>query len=74
MKCPECVKENKKSIIYVGSITRTMMGSRPYYDENGIYHDHDYNSSMIEHSCSNKHSWNEIYKSNWSCCERKETK
>lgn len=62
MKCPQCVEEGKKSTVYPGYGTRTLIGNYPYYDEDGNYHDHDPNCSTYRYECSNKHIWSEISK------------
>lgn len=59
MKCPDCEKEDKKSKVYPGMITRTLMGFHRYHDENGKYHFHDPNITTMEYVCSNGHEWKE---------------
>jgi hypothetical protein len=57
MKCPTCVKEGKKSKVFIGeSITTTMAGSA-YYDEDGKYHKYDPNVVSTSYRCSNEHPY-----------------
>ena len=66
MKCPQCVKEGKKSHINVGTSTTTLMYCPPYYDEDGKYHHHDPNYVTTNYTCSNGHEWAETtYDSCW---------
>lgn len=57
MKCPECVKEDKRSKVYPGGAFRTAMCIDHHYDENGKEHYHDPNCLTLSFSCSNGHSW-----------------
>ncbi len=60
MKCEECIKEEKKSTVYVPQYgTTTLMCSAPdYYDEEGKFHEgHNPNTTTTEWSCSNGHTW-----------------
>lgn len=57
MKCPQCVKEGKKSIVYPGSSSTTNMHWDPYYDEDGKYHSHDPNHHTKDYCCSKGHMW-----------------
>lgn len=57
MKCPECVKEGKKSCVKVGDCETTTMGYLPYYDEEGGYHDHNPNVTTRGFACDRGHSW-----------------
>lgn len=59
MKCPECVKEGKKSRVTPSGGPVTAMYCAPYYDEDGAYHHHDRNLSTTNYSCSNGHQWQE---------------
>ena len=65
MKCPECVKEGKKSTVAVGMSMTTCMYFEPFYDEEGKYHNHDGNRTSTEMRCSNGHSW--VHGSTGSC-------
>ena len=57
MKCPQCVKERKKSKVYPGMGTSTLLFCPPFYDEGGKHHDHDRNTTTIEYACSRGHKW-----------------
>ena len=57
MKCPECVKEGKRSNVAVGMSTTTCAYYTPYYDEEGVYHHHDGNTTTTHYSCSQGHRW-----------------
>ena len=65
VKCPVCFKEDKKSQVFPGSISRTAMYCQPFYDEDGRFHQHDSNLTTSEMSCSNGHKWTD--KTNSSC-------
>jgi len=55
MLCPKCQEENKKSKVYNGCTFCTAVYYRPYYDEEGTYHNHDANKRTTSYSCSNGH-------------------
>lgn len=57
VKCPQCVKEGLKSIVYVGASSRTLMCIQEWYDEYGNYHYYDPNTTTTNYTCSNGHSW-----------------
>ena len=57
MKCEECVEAGLKSRVTGGGGSRTLLGHSPYYDEDGIYHNHDPNTITRSYSCSNGHRW-----------------
>ena len=57
--CPECKKEGKKSRVYPGASTTTLMYCAPYYDEDGEYHHHDSNWHDTDYRCSEGHRWSE---------------
>jgi len=59
MKCPQCIKEGKKSTVYPGVSTTTLMYFPPFYDEDGKYHHHDGNTITTSYGCSNGHKWTE---------------
>jgi hypothetical protein len=59
MICEECKKENQKSIIEVGLTATTAMYCAPFYDEEGVLHQHDRNVRTTEYSCSRGHRWKE---------------
>lgn len=55
MICPKCKEEGKTSRIAVGVGVTTDMYFEPFYDEKGIYHDHDANAMSQSAECSNGH-------------------
>lgn len=60
MQCPECQKEGKKSKVYQGMSTTTLLGWIPYWDEEGKYHNDNPNTTTTEYSCSNGHRWTNV--------------
>lgn len=63
MKCPECMKQNKTSCVYLGSCTQTLAHFIPgYWDENGKWESNkEYRNRITqEYKCSNGHSWSVI--------------
>ena len=65
MMCPVCVAHGQRSKVTPLGGTVTLMASRPWYDEEGVYHRHDPNAHVMQFSCSNDHAWRET--SHWSC-------
>lgn len=59
MKCPQCIKEDKKSIVTQGSTYTTLVHFPKRYDENGILMPTGRNTLKTYYSCSNGHSWEE---------------
>jgi len=57
MKCPECVATDQKSRITPGMASVTAMYCAPYYDEEGVYHHHDLNTTTTRYGCTNGHEW-----------------
>jgi len=66
MKCPECVKANKPSKVYViyNSLNVSAIFSanfsketEHYFDENDMLHTHNPNPTPITYHCSNGHTW-----------------
>ena len=57
MKCKECIDEGKKSKVFPGGSSCTLMYCAPFYDEDGNYHHHDSNTTTTDYSCSNGHRW-----------------
>lgn len=58
MKCPKCIEEGEKSIVYPAPyFTSTLMFSQDYFDEDGERHSHDLNSQTGEYSCNRGHRW-----------------
>ena len=57
MKCPVCVKEDKRSKVYGGVGMTTAAYYEPFYDEDGEYHHHDSNAHTAQYRCSNGHKF-----------------
>lgn len=58
--CPACSREgHKPEWIQAGHSSTTLMDSRPYWDKQGRYHDHNPNTIMTSYSCSMGHKWSE---------------
>jgi len=60
MKCPRCVAEGRKSYVSIFPDVVTAAYYPPFYDEDGVYHHHDYNQRRRDYTCSNGHEWSEI--------------
>lgn len=61
-KCPVCVREGKKSKVYPGAGSCTLMHCASYYDEDGKYHYDDCNTCTTSYTCSAGHAFMEISK------------
>lgn len=59
MKCPTCVEQGERSTVTEGGGTTTLMGFSPFYDEDGVRHFHDGNTTTTSYRCSRGHSWSE---------------
>jgi len=60
MICKQCAAKGLKSKVYQGMTVSTAMYCSPYYyDEEGDYHNHDYNRTTQQYACSNGHEWAE---------------
>jgi hypothetical protein len=57
VRCPECVAQGQLSKVYIGGTIVTDMGTDRYYDEDGVFHNHDPNIRSTSYECSNKHYW-----------------
>ena len=58
MKCPVCSREGLRSTVYGSQFsTTTDMGWQPYWDEDGVFHDHNPNGHGRSFTCSRRHSW-----------------
>ena len=60
MICGQCEREGKKSKVYVGLPTGTLMGWVSYYDEDGNYVNEDPNVTTTDYSCSNGHRFQKV--------------
>lgn len=58
MKCIKCVEQGLKSKLYNLGSSITLMGWSPYFDEEGIYHNHNPNTRTTTYECSNGHYFN----------------
>ena len=67
MKCPECDEAGDRSVVYVGGGISTEVASQPFYDEDGVYHNHDPNWHRTEYHCSKGHWWTMSRKG--GCCD-----
>ena len=65
MICPKCREDGLKSWVYPQGGMATAMYCPPYFDEEGRYHIHDYNTSEYFYSCSMGHDW--VESSRGSC-------
>lgn len=57
MKCPQCVANGNKSIVYTHGGSSTLLSFTPYYDEEGLFHNHDPNVFTNGYSCNKGHKW-----------------
>lgn len=55
--CRECEAEGEKSCVVLVATTMTLMGSLPYYDEDGRLHEDDPNTYTTAYTCSRGHQW-----------------
>jgi len=67
MICPECKKSGLKSTVYPHGSSTTLMYCQPFYDEDGNFHYHDFNTTTTDYSCSNGHRWSESHKGKCWC-------
>jgi hypothetical protein len=51
------MKEHLESKVYPGMGSTTAAYIQPWYDEKGVYHYHEGNTSRWEWSCSRGHKW-----------------
>lgn len=57
MICSKCKDLGLKSRVTSGFGFSTAMYCAPYYDEEGVYHNHDANNHSWNYSCSNGHNF-----------------
>jgi hypothetical protein len=60
MKCPLCVEQGLRSTVRSLGATVTLLGHRPWWDEDGVYHSHDPNRHTMEFCCSKEHIWRSV--------------
>lgn len=59
MKCPKCMKNGKKSRVYLGGTTIAAVYYPLYYDEDGNLKSSGVAPSKTEYTCSRGHKWTE---------------
>jgi len=69
MICEKCKEQGLKSTVRILPGTSTLMYSAPFYDENGVYHDHDPNHHSGGYRCSNGHQWRVSYQASCPNCD-----
>lgn len=57
MICPECEKAKLESRVYEEEMSTTLVGYQPYWDCNGVYHNHNRNDVKVAYRCDNGHEW-----------------
>ncbi len=57
MICEKCKEQGLKSRVSEMGCSKTLLGYRPFYDENGKRHYHNPNVTTTSYKCSNGHSW-----------------
>jgi hypothetical protein len=57
MICKQCKDVGMLSHIHEGYSMSTALYSRPYYDEKGVYHNHDGNIATTFYTCTKGHQW-----------------
>lgn len=57
MICSKCKELGIKSQVYDRGSSVTLMGYQSYYDEEGIFHNHNPNIRATVYTCSNKHKF-----------------
>jgi len=57
MKCPTCVEKEKRSKVFIGLSTTTLVMPVQYYDEDGNYQSANPNTTTTHYTCSNGHDW-----------------
>jgi hypothetical protein len=62
MICAKCKEMGLKSQVNSGSTLTTLMGTFPFYDEDGVYHDHDFNTISTDYRCTNNHNFTKSYR------------
>ncbi len=64
-KCPQCVKESKKSVVTVLGSTSTLLATHQYYDKDGNYHFNDPNHLWTSYKCSYGHKFSVVSTNDW---------
>ena len=60
MRCFYCQQEGKKSTLNPGPQSTTCMSCPSYFDEEGVWHNHDSNQLTTCYTCSNGHAYKEV--------------
>jgi len=60
MICEQCLTHGLTSRVYSDGMFTTDMAYSPYWDENGVFHIHDFNRTTYRLRCSNGHEWSEV--------------
>jgi hypothetical protein len=60
MICPECKAQEVRSVVFVGGSVTTLMNCPSFFDENGLYHEHNTNLRRHSYLCSRGHRWTEL--------------
>jgi hypothetical protein len=58
--CPQCQQLGERSKVYEGGTVTTAMGFSRFWDEDGVKHIHDPNTTTKGYRCSRGHGWNEV--------------
>ena len=61
MICDLCAKVGQKSTVSIGATYVTAGGYSPHYDENGVFHSHDWNERTMTLSCSKGHHGKRVW-------------
>lgn len=69
MKCARCSEEGKRSKVYVGASSSTLMMGEAFFDEEGRWHSHDPNTRATQYSCSEGHEWTEGRRDKCPSCD-----
>ncbi len=67
--CPFCEKEGKTSRLPIPPVQSTSMVGELYFDEQGVYHNHDPNWNMAVWECSNGHQFMRRTRSGCPSCD-----
>lgn len=60
MRCATCVSEGRESRVHNRGMRRTLLaGGGEFFDEKGVRHYHDPNTTTTRYECSNGHTWEE---------------
>ena len=65
MICPVCKRQGLKSKVYSNGCASPLMGSKPFWDEDGEYHYNEPLAKIYSFKCSNGHWWTKIKRAKW---------